>query len=294
MKKWIRIGGYTAAAVAIGAGVLVLAGLALADARMQRTIDVTVRPVPITDDASSLQRGRYLFRSRGCIDCHGEDGAGRTFVEGPDLRIHGANLTTGPGSAVAQYRPEDWVRSIRHGVAPSGRPLRVMPSEDYNRLTDADLGALIAYVRSLPPAPGAPTEVRLPLPARVLYGLGAIPDAASKIDHDLPPAEPVPEGVTVAHGAYVANMCLGCHGPALSGGRIPGSPPDWPPAPRLAPGDGSVMANYAEAESLMQLFRSGKRADGSAVRVMPFESLGHINETDVRALHLYLRSLKPS
>lgn len=289
MRKYFRIAGILAGGLAMTAGAAVLAGLQLAEARMHRTIDIAVRPVALPTGERALERGRYLYRSRGCMDCHGADGTGSTFVDdGNGLRIHGANLTLGPGSAVARYRTEDWVRAIRHGVAPSGRPLLVMPSEDYNRLTDADLGALIAYVRELRPAAGEPAEVKLPLAARVLYGFGAIPDAASKIDHTRAPEEPVAEGVTPAHGAYVANMCLGCHGQQLLGGPIPGGPPDWPPAPRLAPGAGSVMAKYPDAESLIRLFRTGRRADGSAVRVMPFESLRETNETDLRALHLYL------
>ncbi len=289
MGKAFRIAGLLAVRLGAVAGAAVLAGLQLADARTHRTIDVVVRPVALADDEPARERGRYLYRSRGCIDCHGADGTGRTFLDGGDaLRIHGANLTTGAGSAVADYRTEDWVRAIRHGVAPSGRPLLVMPSEDYNRFTDADLGALIGYMRSLPPAAGEPAEVRLPMAARLLYGFGAMSDAAAKIDHARPPQEPVAEGVTHAHGAYVANMCLGCHGPQLLGGRIPGSPPDWPPAPRLAPGEGSAMANYPDAESLIRLFRTGKRADGTAVRVMPFDSLRETSETDLRALHLYL------
>jgi cytochrome c553 len=54
--------------------------------------------------------------------------------------------------------------------------------------------------------------VELPLPAWVLYGFDVIPDAAQRINHTLAPAQPVAAGVTAAHGAYVANMCIGCHG----------------------------------------------------------------------------------
>src|SRR5690606_16798932 len=132
---------------------------------------------------------------------------------------------------------------------PRGRALLIMPSEDYNRFTDEDLGALIAYLRSLPPAPGQGAVVKLPLPVKLLYGFGAIQDAAARIDRSLPPQAAVPEGVTLAHGQYVANMCIGCHGVGLLGGKVPGGPPDWPPASRLAPGDGSAMARYPDAES---------------------------------------------
>jgi len=292
MKKWWK-------RLALGLGILVVlavaavaAGLQLAESRMARKVEVNVRPVAYTTDAASLERGRYLFVSRGCVGCHGANGGGRSFVEdGNGLHIRGANISPAPGSAVAGYKPEDWVRAIRHGVSPTGRPLMVMPSEDYNRFTDDDLAALVAYARSLPPAKGGPAIVQLPLPARVLYGFGAIHDAAATIDHALAPAQPVEEGVNLRHGAYVANMCLGCHGPQFTGGRIPGGPPDWPPAANLRPETGSGMTAYADAEAFMRMFRTGKRPDGSAIKVMPFGSLREMSETDLRALHLYLRSL---
>jgi len=294
MNKWIRRGAIGAAVLAVVAGSAVFGGLQLADARMHRKVDIgEVRPVALREDSASLERGRYLYASRGCADCHGANGGGRVFVDdGQGLRIKGPNLTAGPGG-LKDYQLLDWVRAIRHGVAPGGRPLMVMPSEDYNRFTDADLASLIAYARSLPPVEGAGADVQLPLPARVLYGFGAIEDAAARIDHRLPPQAPVPEGVTVEHGAYVANMCLGCHGPQLSGGRIPGGPPDWPAAANLTPGAGSGMKAYPDAQSLLAMFQTGKRPDGSAIQVMPFESLRNLNETDVRALHLYLKTLKP-
>ncbi|HEX7890148.1 MAG TPA: cytochrome c [Ramlibacter sp.] len=293
MRRGLKIAGGAVAALVLLAGGAVFAGLQLADARMHRKVEVPLRTVAYSREAATVERGRYLFASRGCVDCHGANGGGRMFVDdGSSLRIRGANITTGPGGVVAAYQPEDWVRTIRHGVAPGGRPLLIMPSEDYNRFTDADLAALVSYVRTLPPVSGEPALVQLPLPARVLYGFGAIHDAAGKIDHGLAPAQPVAEGVNVAHGGYVANMCLGCHGAQLTGGRIPGAPPDWPAAPNLTPGEGTVMGRYADADALMRLFKSGKRADGTAVKVMPFESLREMSETDLRALHLYLRGLQ--
>jgi mono/diheme cytochrome c family protein len=292
MGKWIKRGALALGVLLVLAAAGVATGLQLGERKMARQVAVNVQPVALGSDAASLQRGKYLFSSRGCVDCHGANGAGKVFVDnGKDLRIKGPNITTGTGGVVAAYQPVDWVRTIRHGVTPAGRPLMIMPSEDYNRLTDADLGALVAYVKTLSPATGTGAEVVLPLPARVLYGFGAIEDAAAKIDHSLPPAAAVPEGVTVQHGAYVANMCLGCHNPQLTGGRIPGGPPDWPPAANLTPVADSGMKAYAQPEALMKMFKSGQRADGSQIQVMPFGSLRELSETDVRALHMYLRSL---
>lgn len=291
MKKlWKPLAIGLALLLVLAAGV-VLAGLQLADAKRARQVPVDVKPVAYRTDPAALERGRYLFASRGCVDCHGANGGGRLFLDDGGLRIQGPNVTAAAGSAVANYQPVDWVRTIRHGVSPQGRALMVMPSEDYNRLTDEDLAALVAHIRSLPPTPGLPAVVDLPLPARVLYGFGAILDAAEKIDHRLPPAQPVAEGVNLAHGAYVANMCLGCHGAQLAGGKIPGAPPHWPAAANLTPAAGSGMAAYADADAFIRMIRSGKRADGSSIQVMPFESLRAMNDTDLRALHLYLKGL---
>lgn len=290
-KTWVRALLVVLGSVVLLAVIALGLGLMLAERKMQRHVDVSARPVALREDAASVERGKYLFASRGCVDCHGSAGTGRTFVDDGGLVIAGPNITNGPGGVVAAYQPVDWVRAIRHGVNPQGRPLMIMPSEDYNRFTDDDLASLVAYVRSLPPATGQGATVKLPLPVKALYGFGAILDAAARIDHTLPPQQPVPEGVTLEHGEYVANMCIGCHGVGLMGGKIPGGPPDWPPASRLTPGDGSVMGRYPTAENLIALFRSGKRPDGTAVQVMPFESLREMSETDLRALHLYLKGL---
>ncbi|WP_425258197.1 c-type cytochrome [Rubrivivax sp. RP6-9] len=293
-RRWLRRGLWAAAGLVAVAAATVAAGLQLADRRMQRQVEglpAHIAPVAFVDagDAAARERGRYLYASRGCADCHGADGAGRRFVDGGALQLAGPNISPGPGSVVATYTATDWVRTLRHGVKPDGTPLLVMPSEDYARLTDADVAALVAHVRALPPVSGGAAVLQLPLPLRVAYGFGLMPEAATKIDHGLPPAQPVPEGVTVAHGAYVANMCIGCHGKQLDGGKIPGGPPDWPEAPRLSAGPDNALAAYPDADALLRMFRSGRRPDGSAIRVMPFEALGAINDVDARALHLYLQ-----
>jgi mono/diheme cytochrome c family protein len=294
MNKWIRRGAIAVGALAVLAAGAAFTGVQLAERKMNRSVQVKVRPVAFRTDAQAVERGRYLYASRGCTDCHGASGGGHVFLDDGGLRIKGPNLTTGPGGLPREYGADHWERAIRHGVAPSGRPLMIMPSEDYNRFTDDDLASLVAYVRQLPPVAGTGAEVSLPVPVKALYGFGMIQDAAAKIDHGLPPQQPVAEGVTLAHGQYVANMCMGCHGPQLAGGRIPGGPPDWPAASNLTPGPGSVMPNYPDARSLQAMFKTGKRPDGSAVKVMPFNSLAEISDTDVQALHLYLKSLQPA
>lgn len=295
MNKWIKRAGISVLAVVALAAAALLVGAKLGERKMQRQVDIKVQPVALNNDAASVERGRYLFASRGCGGCHGADGAGRDVInDGKGMLIHSPNITSGPGGVVSSYTAVDWTRTLRHGVKPSGRPVILMPSEDYARLTDADVAAIVAFASQLPPASGGASKIEFPLPVRALYAVGAIQDASEKIDHSLPPAQPIPEGVTAEHGAYVVNTCIGCHGPRLSGGKIPGVPPDWPAAANLTPGEGSAMARYPTADAFVAMLRSGKRPDGSAVsEVMPFESLKAMSDTDTRALYLHLKTVAP-
>lgn len=291
MKKAAAI---VAVVAALAAGAF-LAAVWWGEQKSSRRVDVKVVPVayaPAT--AEVLKLGKYLFESRGCGECHGMDGAGKVVVDEGGMFVRAPDITPSKVGLVANYTEADWVRAIRHGVDPAGRPILIMPSEDYNRMNDADFAALVAYVRTLPPGKGMLGEVRFPTLVKALYGLGLVRDAATKIDHRLPPPAPVPVGISVEHGAYVANMCIGCHGESFAGGRIPGAPPDWPPASNLTPGEGSVLPRYASEEAFMSMMRTGKRPDGSAVsKVMPFESLRNFNDTDLRAVHAFLKSLPP-
>ena len=60
---------------------------------------------------------------------------------------------------------------------------------------------------------------------------------------------------------------------------------------RLMPSEGSVPPRYASADAFVAMMRSGKRADGSSIGVMPFASLKTMSDVDLRALHLYLQGL---
>ena len=258
MKRWIKFSGAALLGIVACAATALAVANQLGERKLHRRLAIEPAAVAFVSDAARIERGRYLYMSRGCSDCHGATGAGKDVInDGKGLLIHAPNITTGSGSVVAGYRPVDWVRTIRHGVKPGGEPLMVMPSEDYNRLTDGDLAALVAFVRQLAPAEGRAAIVQLPTMVKALYGAGLMRDAAEKIDHTLAPSQPVAEGVTPEHGAYVANACIGCHGASLSGGKIPGTPPDWPPAANLTPAADGAMARYPDANAFIAMLRTG-------------------------------------
>jgi mono/diheme cytochrome c family protein len=295
MKRSVKvIGGVVLVLVMVGA-VTVAVALSLADRKLNRVIQLNVAAVPYAEGDEAIRRGQYLFETRGCAECHGADGNGRLLADGHGgMYIKTPNLTMGADGVASRYREGDWVSTIRHGVKPDGHPLLIMPAETFNRFTDADLAAIVAYVRMLPPGDGGGAEIHMPLIFKVLYGLDVIKDAAQRIDHNLPPSTPVPMGPTVAYGAYVANMCIGCHGRGFSGGKIPDGPPDWPAAANLTPGAGSVLPRYASLAMFKAMLRSGRRPDGSEVsKVMPFASLAALSDNDIEAVYVFLKALPP-
>lgn len=266
----------------------------LGDRKAQRRVDVQPAAVAFVTDAEALARGKHLFETRNCMECHGANGAGRAVVDDAKsgFLVQAPNITPSAGSAVAKYTEVDWVRAIRHGVSPAGHALFVMPSEDFNRLSDQDLAALVAYIRSLAPVEGMAAEIRMPFLIKALYGFGLIRDAAEKIDHSLPPTPAQVPQPTREYGAYLVNGCIGCHGAHLSGGQIPGAPPEWPPAANLTPGSHSAMVQYDTVDKFKAMMRTGKRPDGSTVSpVMPFMGLKLMDDVELEALYLHLKGL---
>lgn len=293
-RRWLRRLLFGLISLAALLALVVLALLWRSQQLRERRIELPARPgapLNLVSDATTLARGRYLYASRGCAECHGADGTGRTVVDAGGLQVVGPNLTTGPQGVTAGYDLAQWERTLRHGVKPDGRPVLIMPSEDYAGLTDQDLTAIVAYVRQLPPKAGLPARMDWPLPLQLLYGAGIAQDAAAKIDHSQAPPQPIPASVSVAHGRYVAQMCQGCHGPLLSGGRIPGGPPDWPAAANLTPAPDGALARYPDADSFVAMLRSGRDPQGRHLQVMPFETLAALDDTDARALYAYLKTL---
>lgn len=295
--RWLR-------RFAIGIGglaALVLLALAViwlvADRRAARRFEVglaNVRAAPPADTAA-IARGRHLAGPIGkCVYCHGETLSGKVFIDDPGLgRIIAPNLTGGRGGVLAAYDDAHLARAIRHGIGADGRPLMVMPSADYNAMSDEDVAALIAYVRQRPRINHWLPASHLGLMGRVLSVTGALPlYDADRIDHDRRSPAGVSPGATVAYGRYLADVggCAGCHGPGLSGGKIPGTPPTWPPAANISP---AGLVRY-DLTSFTTALRRGRRPDGSAIdTVMPWRLTRGMTNQEIEAVWRFLQSVPP-
>jgi mono/diheme cytochrome c family protein len=190
------------------------------------------------------------------------------------------------------YTDQDWVRAIRHGIGPDRKPLLFMPSHEYNVLTDEDLSALVAYLRSVPPVDNSPAKSTVGPIGRLLFlkgDLHLLP--AEIIDHDAPrPTAPVP-GPTAEYGAYLSTGCTGCHGASFSGGKIPGTPPEFPPAANITPDPETGIGAWTEADFFRSL-REGRRPDGSELAAeMPWQLTRQMTDDEIRAIWLHLRSV---
>ena len=291
--KWISI----LTGILLGLLALAVLGLyGLGQMRLNKVYDVLKEMVFIPTDEGSLSEGKRIFQYRGCEACHGEELQGLVYLENPAIgQVITPNLTTGFGGIGASRTDEDLVRAIRHGLRPDGTPLLFMPSTEFYYLSDEDLGMTLAYIRSMPPVDNE-------MPASALSFTGFIVMNITKditfipaelIPHDAPrPSAPRP-GVTVEYGQYLSLSCMVCHGPTLSGGQIPGFPPEWPAAPNLTSGLGSRLPAWGEEEFITLIRNGEKHGRRLGTAFMPWTSYRFMNDDELQAVYLYLMSLEP-
>jgi len=280
-------------------GLLILALLIfyiMGQARLNKKYDVPVTMVAIPTDAESLAEGKRIFQYRGCEACHGEDLQGLVYLDNPAIgQVVTPNLTSGVGGMGNQLTDEDLIRAIKHGIRQDGTPLLFMPSTEFYFLSDADLGNVLAYIRSKPPVDNEVPPSKLSTTGFIVMNVAKTISflPAELIPHDqTPPPAPQP-GITAEYGAYLSQSCMVCHGPTYSGGKITGFPEEWPPAPNLTSGSGSRLPNWGE-EGFIQIMKTGDN-HGRKINpsYMPWKSYRHMSDDELRAVYAYLMSLPP-
>jgi mono/diheme cytochrome c family protein len=241
--------------------------------------------------ARAIARGERLVTTRvSCNGCHGSDLGGHVLID-QALVGHWAapNLTSGAGSVTRGFSPADWDRAVRHGVRRPGQSSS-MPTIEFLNLSDHELSDIVAYVRSRPPVDRVLKPVRIGPLFSYVVAFGADTLLAFAIDHQKPhPVEPPVEAASVELGEHIAQVCRGCHGGNLSGGKVAGDP-NMPIVANLTPHE-TGLKGWTEADFFRAL-REGKRKDGTDVLPqMPWKAYGQMNDVELKALWAYLQTV---
>ncbi|NKC33149.1 c-type cytochrome [Falsiroseomonas selenitidurans] len=268
-------------------------------------VAIVCAPPARAQDAALLERGRHLVEVTGaCGNCHtpmGPQGpvAGRTLAGGtvfdePPFRAVAPNITPDPETGIGRWTDAQLARAIREGIRPDGSLIGPpMPMALYRGLSDRDLAAIVAFLRTVPP-------VRNPV-ERSVYRI-TLPPAWG------PPVTSVPEPANnpVARGEYLANAvahCMECHTPMLptgqndhtrlgAGGMEFRGPWGVSVARNLTP-HANGLGGWTDAQIIRAITQGISANDRPLAPPMAFWAYRAMTPAELSDLVAYLRSLKP-
>jgi len=289
MKRVLKWVGYVVGGLVAVIVLCISVVYVVTSSRMGKTYPTEAEAVAIPTDPAAIERGRHLAVAVGkCTDCHGDNLAGKMISDDPVFaRLWSSNLTSGKGGIGSSYTDADYVRAIRYGVRRDGKPLIFMPSDAFNHFNDADLGSIIAYVKSVPPVDQTTSPPSIGPIARVLSVTTAFPlIPARNINRNAPRPALVAVGVTKEYGDYLlaTGGCKNCHNSNLSGGeKIQGVQ-----VPNLTP---AGIGKWTEAD-FTKVLRTGVRPDGRILSaIMPYAYTRFLTDDEIKAMWMYLQSL---
>lgn len=277
----------------LGGGILTLifGAVAFFGARGLWAMYVPVGEVPdlqVQGTPEQIARGEYLANI-SCKGCHGVDGQrDQPLTGGLDLSADiplpigsmiADNIT--PGGILRERSDGELFRVLRYGYNGDNQISATMSFMPYRALSDEDLVALIAYMRSLEPLESAGKRgSQLNFLAAVMAGAGMFP--VQETIHGTVTAPPI--GELAEYGKYVATFgdCRTCHGPDMTGTPPSIVAPDGYPNPR------PMVATWTQ-EQFIQTMRTGLRPSGLAMD-MPWENASYMDDRDLAALYAYLTS----
>lgn len=250
-----------------------------------------------------VERGEYLVRGpMGCGNCHtpmgpegpisGQELAGRLVDKNKQFTAYAPNIT--PASRVSQWSDAELSKAIREGIRPDGTLVGPpMPYTMYRGISDADLAAIVAFLRTV-----EAVENEVP---KSVYNIPLPPAYGPPVDS----VAEIPRGKTKEYGAYLAGPiahCIECHspfgpkGPILENSGQGGFEFHGPWGVSVASNitshqDG--IANFSDQE-IGNMIKQGKRPDGSdMLPPMPYGYLARMSDDDLGAIISYLRELPP-
>jgi mono/diheme cytochrome c family protein len=276
-------------------------------------IAIAILGVDAQAQTSKVERGKYLLHAGGCIGCHTDKqtlkakgpilGGGR-MLKTPFGTFFGPNITPHPEHGIGRWSKAQFKRALRHGRSPTGENLYpAFPYTSFTRMTDGDIEALWAYLRTVKPVdrPSKPHDLKFPYNIRFLVTFWKWLNFRSG------PFVPDPSKSKVWNrGAYLVTAlghCGECHTPrnALGGlkRRLWLSGSSGGPAgsaPNITPDKKTGIGNWS-AEDIASALKLGMLPDGDFVggemtEVIEY-STSQLSDADLKAIAAYLAALPP-
>jgi mono/diheme cytochrome c family protein len=122
------------------------------------------KPMPEEAFADPVKRGFYLATIAHCMECHARKpdgtqdhrnwlGKGGHEMKGPFGSVTVRNITSHKTAGIGGWTNDEIKKALTQGVGRDGRAFKLPMARHiyYSRLTEADLNAIVAWVRTLPP-----------------------------------------------------------------------------------------------------------------------------------------------
>ena len=224
MKKFLKWTGFVVAGVVVIA-LLGLGWIYFASERALAHRYEVAAPAALVlpTDAADIAEGKRLAHVTGCTHCHSENLTGAVPLDIPNVaRFVAPNLT----QRLPHYSDAQLVTLLRKGVRPDGTGVVFMPSDMIRHLDDRDLARVIAYLRTLSPAPGIAEKTEVRIVGRFILASGSYETAAAAIQKTAPDSTPANLTAAATRGRYlVMSACTECHGQDLNGNPAAKAPP---------------------------------------------------------------------
>jgi len=219
---------------AIGLWMLVAAGCGAPaadnrkDGPMAAPAAVTFDGGDYTTQAAKIAHGKRLATTLfGCTGCHGADYSGLDF--GAAIPIVEGLWASNISLALPTMSDTQLERLLREGIHPT-REIYLMPSKQTQFLSEPDMAALIAFLRTIPqvgePTPLPPAGFEAAVTARLPDDYWLTQQEGEKRGYHNSAEEvryfaahqPPDLGPQLARGRMIATtLCSACHGAALDG-----------------------------------------------------------------------------
>ena len=268
--------------------------------KLNQRFDNPVSEIQVTGTAAQIARGEKLANI--CVSCHTPGNqmplSGSNFVakfEFPPLgTLYAPNLT--PSGNISDWTDGEVIRAIREGVDRNGRSLLIMPSANFRNMSDEDVQALVAYLRSQP-AMGEPTpDTHFNLLGAIFMNLSDFRVAQQPVGRVT-----APQVGTAEYGKYMVDImgCRDCHGDQLQG-KVENGQPGPPPGPNLT----QIMPHWTEAD-FMTFFNTGTLPGGGEIPILTLKSgfseprmpwpvvRAATTDDELKAMFTYLHNLQP-